>query len=187
MSLKGEMLISNGIKGFGIKGFLVGLLLPVLLFAGEDFKGEIFFDPRISTDLRDVQTGLRIGDEEQVNFVGPLRLFAFLDAEFWPLPRGTRVTVDETEDYVIRRAWYAVGPGAGAAWPLTTWAAVTTAGGISRSLGGDAPGGWDGWVDAGFRFDAPEKANWWSLLYQYHPLPGFRDHRLALQVRLGAI
>src|SRR6187402_3714256 len=122
------------------------LLLPLSISAEEvgaeeteDVKverGEIFFDPRISTDLRDVQTGIRVGDEEPLSFPTPWRLSLFFDAEFWPLPRGTRVRVAETQEYVIRKAWYALGPGVGAAWPLATWAEAMAAGGVSRSLGG---------------------------------------------------
>lgn len=161
------------------KAFATFCLLCAAAFASD---GHLFFDPRISRDDREFQTGVRLGDEEGV---GDFRLSAFWDVDFRPLPTGSRVKVAETREYVVRDAWYSMGPGVGAAWPLASSLYLTAATGVGRSFGG-GEGAWGGWLDAGFRVPMLERS-YWSVLYQYHPAPGEADHRMALQFRLRAI
>ena len=160
--------------------------LPAL--ASENpFRGNLFFDTRISSDTRNIQTGARIGDEETVsNF----RVAGFLDAEFRPLPSGTRVHLLESWNWYVKDAPYSLGPGVAAFYPLTPRIIVTAATGMGYAFGRDTDvnpdPGWGGWLDLGLRFPLGE-SSFWGVGYQYHPLPGSTDHRLVFQFRLRAV
>jgi hypothetical protein len=149
--------------------------------------GHVFFDTRISSDSRNVQTGGRIGDEEQV---GDFRVGGFLDMDFRPVPSGTRITLLQSKEWYIKNAPYSLGPGMAVFYPWRRNLFLTAATGASYAFAkdGDSRGdpGWAGWVDLGIRVPWMEFLNW-GVAYQYHPLSGVPDHRMALQFRMRAI
>lgn len=163
-----------------------GLVLSAPAFAapynGEPYAGGLFMDPRLSTDFLNLQTGLRAGAEI---VRGRAMLLGFVDAEFSPLPNGAHVTIAETETYVIRDAWYSVGPGAGAAYALKGPLYAAGAAGVSRAFGARGAG-WVPWMDAGFRVQNSDDT-YWSALYEFRPMTFEIDHRVALQLRLKVL
>jgi hypothetical protein len=166
---------------------LLSVLVPAALLSApagaHDERDGFIVDPRVSTDFATVRTGLRLGAEvawQSVLFSG------FLDSEFSPLPNGTHVTLHESRTYVIRDAWYAVGPGMGLTRPLTEAVSVAGAWGASRVVGLVDAASWTPWLDAGFRVAGIDHS-YWGLFYQYRPMPVETDHRIAFQLRLRLI
>jgi hypothetical protein len=142
--------------------------------------GEVFVDPRVASDFKDFHAGLRMGGEGEL---GGLRLSLFLDAEFTPLPEGTRYNLMETD---MREApgsdVYFLGPGAALALPIHPAVFLTCALGVAQGFNCADATGWSGWTDAGLRFPVGELCHV-GLVWQHRPLPGMADDRLALQFR----
>ena len=154
-------------------------LLAVCGAAASALAEGVFFDARFSTGFDDVRTGMRLGGEAELS---RFRLAVFADADFGPMPLGTRVTIQEGRRYAPGEAGYALGPGFAVAIPAGDNLFVVTGAGVFRVEDEERGRPWSGWTEAGLRYMMSEICHV-EACWQYRPMPDAAAHRFALLFR----
>jgi len=162
--------------------------------APAESTGVVFFDLRAAATADDFQTGGRVG----VGTSSRVGWDFFFDLEMRPYRRAVRVRESETLEYQFREERLTLGPGVLARIPLVYGPSekpsvvYTVGGGVGlspawyRGSNREAPSSGLGWLESGFRFSSASGFDW-GVAYQYFPLPGVSNHRVAfgLGFRLG--
>jgi hypothetical protein len=162
--------------------FLVTGLAPAYEMRGES----VMLEPRLSVG-DDFQVGARAG--YALRTLEARAFSVFLDGEARPLSEGIRVRSSPTLSYQYQETRWSLGPGISAGYPLTeSWMATLSLGaaysdGNYQGSNREPQSGWNGWGDAGLRYNL-ESFGYWAVSLQYRPLPGIVPVRVLVQYGL---